>query len=115
MQRFLTRRFPMSSLMRTLIIKRRRSWSVMLFLLAGYCPGSRASDRPNIVIFLTDDQGIGDVGCYGAKDLKTPNIDALAASGVRFTNWYSAAPVCSPSRAAILTGRYPIRAGVPNI
>ena len=70
---------------------------------------------PNVIIFYTDDQGIGDVGCYGATDVKTPNIDALAAAGARFTNFYSAAPVCSPSRAALLTGRYPLRCGVPNI
>jgi len=63
---------------------------------------------------MTDDQGSHDLGCYGAKDLKTPNIDGLAASGVRFTNWYSNAPVCAPSRAALMTGRYPIRAGVPG-
>jgi arylsulfatase A-like enzyme len=70
--------------------------------------------RPDCVIFLADDLGCHDIGAWGASDLKTPNIDALAASGVRFTNWYAAAPVCAPSRAALLTGRYPIRAGVPN-
>src|SRR5258708_33211983 len=70
--------------------------------------------RPNFVIFLADDLGCHDIGAWGAADLKTPNIDALAGSGARFTNWYAAAPVCAPSRAALLTGRYPIRAGVPN-
>ena len=70
--------------------------------------------KPNFVIFLADDLGCHDLGAWGATDLKTPNIDALAASGVRFTNWYAAAPVCAPSRAALLTGRYPIRAGVPG-
>ncbi len=70
--------------------------------------------RPNFVIFLADDLGCHDIGAWGASDLKTPNIDALANSGARFTNWYAAAPVCAPSRAALLTGRYPIRAGVPN-
>src|SRR5947209_20216018 len=69
--------------------------------------------RPNFVIFLADDLGCHDIGAWGAADLKTPNIDALAGSGARFTNWYAAAPVCAPSRAALLTGRYPIRAGVP--
>ncbi len=73
-----------------------------------------ASTRPNVVIFLADDLGCHDIGAWGANDLKTPNIDALAASGARFTNWYAAAPVCAPSRSAVLTGRYPIRAGVPN-
>jgi len=70
--------------------------------------------KPNIVIFLADDLGCQDLGCWGASDLKTPNIDALAAGGVRFTNWYAAAPVCAPSRAGLLTGRHPVRCGVPG-
>jgi arylsulfatase A-like enzyme len=70
--------------------------------------------RPNFVIFLGDDLGCHDVGCWGASDLQTPHIDALSAGGTRFTNWYAAAPVCAPSRAGLLTGRYPIRAGVPD-
>lgn len=78
-------------------------------------PLSRASDRkPNIVILYSDDQGYGDVGCYGAADMQTPHIDSLAASGSRFTSWYSNAPICSPSRASLLTGRYPQRVGVPG-
>jgi arylsulfatase A-like enzyme len=68
--------------------------------------------RPNFIIIVTDDQGIGDVGCYGHPEARTPNFDRLAASGVRFTQWYSNAPVCSASRAAILTGKYPDRTGV---
>lgn len=71
--------------------------------------------RPNIVIFMTDDQGYGDLSCMGATDFRTPQLDRLAESGVRFTNWYAASPVCSPSRAALLTGRYPARAGVRSI
>lgn len=71
--------------------------------------------KPNFIIFLTDDQGYGDLSCMGATDLKTPNLDALAASGARFTDWYSNSPVCSPSRAALLTGRYPGNAGVRSI
>ena len=72
-------------------------------------PETRA---PNVVLIFTDDQGTVDVNCYGAKDLHTPNLDALAARGTRFTQFYVAAPVCSPSRAALLTGRYPQRAGL---
>lgn len=73
-----------------------------------------AEQQPNVVILLADDQGWADLGCYGARDLRTPNLDRLAGEGVRFTSWYSAAPVCSPSRAAILTGRSPQAAGVPG-
>ena len=71
--------------------------------------------KPNVVIILTDDQGYGDLGCMGSADLKTPHIDALAEHGIRFTSMYSASPVCSPSRAALLTGRYPGNAGVRAI
>ena len=67
---------------------------------------------PNVIVILTDDQGAADAHCYGATDLQTPAIDALASRGVRFTQFYAAAPVCSPSRAGLLTGRYPLRAGL---
>jgi arylsulfatase A-like enzyme len=70
--------------------------------------------RPNFIVILLDDLGCMDLGCYGAKDLQTPNIDQLAASGVRFTNWYSNASVCAPARASLMTGRYPAHAGVPT-
>ena len=70
--------------------------------------------RPNFVVICTDDHGYRDLGCQGATDLKTPNFDALAASGVRFTNWYSNCPLCAPSRASLMTGRYPERAGLVN-
>ncbi len=73
-----------------------------------------AQTKPNVIIIYTDDQGIGDAGCYGAEDLVTPHIDNLAKSGVKFTQFYSAAPVCSPSRAALLTACYPQRAGLPT-
>ena len=67
---------------------------------------------PNVIVILTDDQGSVDAGCYGSTELQTPHIDALARRGVRFTQFYAAAPVCSPSRAGLLTGRYPLRAGM---
>lgn len=69
----------------------------------------------NIVIIYADDLGYGDLGCFGAADLSTPHIDALAASGTKWTNWYSNSPVCSPSRASLLTGLYPADAGVEDI
>ncbi len=71
--------------------------------------------RPNVLVFITDDQGYGDLSCMGATDFRTPNLDRLAADGVRFTSWYSNSPVCSPSRASLLTGRYPGNAGVRSI
>jgi len=70
----------------------------------------KAKGRPNVLIIYTDDQGTLDAHCYGANDLFTPGIDRLAKEGVRFTGFYAAAPVCSPSRASLLTGRYPQRA-----
>lgn len=71
--------------------------------------------RPNFIVFLTDDQGYGDLSCMGQTDFVTPHIDRLAASGVRFTDWYANAPVCSPTRASLLSGRYPGNAGVRSI
>ena len=71
-----------------------------------------SADRPNIVVLLCDDLGYGDLECYGHPHIKTPNLNQLAASGIRFTDFYSAAPVCSPSRVGLLTGRSPNRAGV---
>jgi arylsulfatase A-like enzyme len=65
-----------------------------------------------VIVILVDDQGSVDLGCYGANDLQTPVLDGLADRGVRFTQFYAAAPVCSPSRAGLLTGRYPLRAGL---
>ena len=67
--------------------------------------------RPNVIIILIDDQGYYDLGCYGASEVKTPNIDRMAAEGIRFTDYYAAAPICSPSRAGLLTGCYPRRVG----
>ena len=67
---------------------------------------------PNVLLIFSDDQGTLDLNCYGSKDLYTPHLDGLARRGIRFSQFYAAAPVCSPSRAALLTGRYPQRAGV---
>lgn len=70
--------------------------------------------KPNVIVILTDDQGSIDVNCYGAKDLTTPNMDKLAKTGIKFTQFYVAAPVCSPSRASMLTGMNPHAAGLPG-
>jgi len=74
-----------------------------------------AAEKPNIVIIVADDLGYGDLSCYGAKDLKSPHLDALMASGLRFTNFYANCPVCSPTRAALLTGKYQELVGVPGV
>jgi arylsulfatase A-like enzyme len=73
---------------------------------------AEASRPPNIVIIFTDDQGYGDVGCYGARGLSTPKLDQMAREGIRFTDFYVAQPVCSSSRTALLTGCYPNRLGI---
>lgn len=70
------------------------------------------SSRPNFVVILADDLGYGDLGCYGSPTIRTPNLDRMAVEGLRFTDFYVAAEVCTPSRAALLTGRYPIRSGM---
>lgn len=82
-------------------------------LLAAFALSLRAAERlPNVVIIFTDDQGYADVGCFGAKGFATPNLDRLAAEGRRFTNFHVAQPVCSASRAALLTGCYSNRIGI---
>lgn len=84
-------------------------------LAASQLMAQRASSaKPNVLVILFDDLGVTDLGHLGATDLKTPNIDKLAAGGTVCRNWYSNAPVCAPARSALMTGRCPIRAGVPG-
>ncbi|MEM6690994.1 MAG: alpha/beta fold hydrolase [Planctomycetota bacterium] len=73
--------------------------------------GSAEEQRPNVIFIFVDDQGYYDLGCYGATEVETPRIDAMAAEGTRLTDYYAAAPICSPSRAGLLTGCYPRRVG----
>ena len=68
--------------------------------------------RPNVIIIYCDDLGYGDLGVYGGKAIRTPNVDRLAEGGTRFTQYYACSAVCAPSRAGLLTGRYPFRTGV---
>ncbi len=74
-------------------------------------PGALAARRPNVILLVSDDQGYADVGAYGCRDIPTPNIDSIARGGVRFTDGYVTCPLCSPSRAGMLTGRYQQRFG----
>ncbi len=86
---------------------------LVMLLGAGAAPA--ADERPpNVLLIYTDDQGSLDLNCYGADDLVTPHLDALAERGVRFTQMYAPSAICSASRAGLLTGRIPARAGVPN-
>lgn len=85
----------------------------LLLALFWACPVLlSAVERPNIIVILVDDQGYYDLGCYGATEVETPRIDRLAGEGIRFTDYYAAAPICSPSRAGLLTGCYPRRIGM---
>jgi arylsulfatase A len=83
-------------------------------LLALLC-GQAAAVPPNLIVILADDLGYGDLGCYGSKVIATPRLDRMAREGIRFTDFYVASPFCSPSRAALLTGRLPARCGVPYV
>ena len=87
--------------------------SCSLFLLVlGALPVSLQAERPNFIIIFTDDQGYGDLSCFGSKTIETPNIDRLAKEGRKFTSFMVASPVCTPSRAALMTGCYPKRVGM---
>ncbi len=91
---------------------------LILYLLSGFtlvnCTSKRAV-KPNIIIVMADDLGYGDLSCYGSKMINTPNLDKMAAEGMRFTDFHSNGPVCSPTRAALLTGKYQQRVGIDGV
>jgi len=87
---------------------------LMLVAVAGCAPPAPVGP-PNFVLLLADDQGWGDVGVYGAQGFTTPHLDRLAAEGMRFTSFYAPEAACSPTRAAIMTGSYPVRVGIPHV
>ncbi|MDP7010854.1 MAG: sulfatase-like hydrolase/transferase, partial [Verrucomicrobiota bacterium] len=83
----------------------------LLLVLVCFCTQAAPAltgSRPNILLIFTDDQGMHDVGTYGSE-IKTPNIDSLARDGIKFTQWYVASSICTPSRYGLLTGKYPTR------
>src|SRR5689334_18895205 len=84
---------------------------VVALLVAIVSSSASAATKPNLLILYADDLGWGELGCQGSKDIPTPHIDSIAKNGVRFTNGYVAATYCSPSRAGLMTGRYPTRFG----
>src|SRR5688500_11350165 len=88
---------------------------VALALLLSAGVAARAAERPNIVVFFMDDLGYSDLRIDGALDVRTPNLDRLAREGVRLTDCYAAAPVCTPTRAAFMTGRYQHRLGLESV
>lgn len=88
----------------------------LLFLIISSCfVNGLFSKSPNFIIIFTDDQGFEDIGCFGSPKIKTPHLDKLAAEGRKFTSFYSANSVCSPSRASLLTGCYPVRVSIPGV
>ena len=88
-----------------------RGFGFLLFV-ASIVPIAQAAEQPNIVLIFADDMGYGDLGCFGHPTIATPNLDRMAAEGMKFTQFHVASSVCTPSRAALLTGRLPIRNGM---
>jgi arylsulfatase A-like enzyme len=93
-------------------MKKNLVWGLVVLLLSGMSVESHSSTQPNILLIYVDDLGYGDLGSYGHPVIKTPHLDKLASDGLRFTNYYAPSALCSPSRAAVLTGRTPYRTGI---
>jgi arylsulfatase A len=95
----------------------RPGWFIGAVLLCALAApaGAQTPRPPNIIFIYADDMGYGDLGAFGAKAIKTPNLDRMAAEGLKLTSFYSVSPVCTPSRAALLTGRYAARMGIQNM
>ena len=87
------------------------AWLLMPLAALNAADAPRPGGKPNVIFIVVDDLGSGELGCYGGKDIPTPQIDSLAASGVRFSSGYVTAPFCAASRAALMTGRYQTRFG----
>ena len=86
-------------------------WYCLAVLFVATGPLPAFADSPNVILVFADDQGYQDLGVFGSPNIKTPHVDKMAGEGMRFTDFYSAASVCTPSRAALMTGCYPERVG----
>ncbi len=104
-----------SSITRRQFLQATLAGSALMAMPGALAKAAGSAKPPNFVFIFADDLGYGDLGCYGQKTIKTPRLDQMAAEGVRFTDFYVAAPVCTPSRAALLTGCYPLRVGLPAV
>ena len=90
--------------------------SFTLLILSCSRPSSKSNpEKPNFVIIFIDDMGYGDIGSFGQKVIKTPNLDRMATEGMKFTSFYASFPLCSPSRVSLLTGCYPTRVSIPRV
>lgn len=112
MTNFLSRRSCSFGAIASLLVVGGATVLLSLFVADGQALGR---ERPNLIIILADDLGYGDLGCFGHPTIRTPHLDRMAAGGMKFTEFYAAAPVCTPSRAALLTGRYAVRSGLTRV
>ncbi|HEY1171632.1 MAG TPA: sulfatase [Verrucomicrobiae bacterium] len=92
----------------------RSCWLMLALLMTGIQLAGAAASSPNFIVIFCDDLGYGDLSCYGHPTIRTPHLDRMAAEGIRFTDFYASAPVCTPSRAGLLTGRYAVRSGMAS-
>lgn len=90
-------------------------WGTLFWIVSPQSLKAQPSNPPNILLLYADDLGYGDLSCYGNTKIRTPNLDKMAAEGMRFTDFYAPAPICSPSRAGLLTGKYPIQLGIQQV
>jgi len=103
-----------STIIYNIMLKKMQKLLPLILFFWLFSPSLKA-ELPNFIIIFTDDQGYEDIGCFGSPKIKTPHLDKMATEGRKFTSFYSANSVCSPSRAALMTGSYPTRVSVPGV